>query len=278
MIYARLMIMSDITDNTGWIKLHRKFIKWEWWDDHSTTRLFLFLLCSVNHEDKKWQGKIIKRGEIATGRRTLAKQTGLSEQSVRTSIERLKSTSEITSINYSKYSIISITNYEKYQASNQQSNQHLTSNQPASNQQVTTTKELKNLRTKEYKNISKDIYIVDFENFYFLYPNKKGKQKATEAYLRARKTVDAETIIAGLNAYKKECELLGREQRFIKHPATWLNAASWVDEYQTITENNNGTNSREGFNKGGVFGRKSQSEEIAAGIERIKQDYRNGNF
>jgi hypothetical protein len=124
----------------------------------------------------------------------------------------------------------------------------------------------------------KEQYASDFENFYSLYPNKKGKQKAAEAYLRARRTVDAETILAGLTVYKKECGLLSREQRFIKHPATWLNAGSWADECQTMMENSNATNVKTGFNKSGVFGRKSQSEEIAEGIERVRQDYRKGSF
>lgn len=114
--------------------------------------LFSHLILLANHEDKKWQGMTIKRGQLITGRKILSEETGISEQSIRTCIERLKSTSEITIKSTNKYSIITICNYEEYQPSNadvnqqinQQSNQQLTNNQPATNHK------------QEYKNIKKE--------------------------------------------------------------------------------------------------------------------------
>ena len=51
---------------SGWIKLHRSFLNWEWWDDPNTTRLLIYLLCSVNYERKKWRGQVIEAGTLIT--------------------------------------------------------------------------------------------------------------------------------------------------------------------------------------------------------------------
>lgn len=144
--------------DAGFIKLHRKLLDWEWYDDINTKVLFLHLLLTVNWEDKKWHWIDIKRWQVLTWRIQLSKETWLTEQQIRTSLTKLKSTNEITIKITNRYSIIEITNYDRYQ-SNQPANE------PTSNQQVTTTKEIEEL--KEYKNIadenSKDVYP------YFLY-------------------------------------------------------------------------------------------------------------
>ena len=122
---------------SGWICLHRKFLSWEWYSDLNTKSLFIHLLIKANFEDKKWQGVEIKRGQFLTGRKVLAKETGLSEQQVRTALERLKSTNEITIKSTSRYSIITLNNYNTYQ-------DEQPANQPTDNQRVTTTNNINN--------------------------------------------------------------------------------------------------------------------------------------
>lgn len=147
----------------GWIKLHRNLLQWEWYKDQNTKSLFLHCLLKANHRDIKYQGKLIKRGQFLAGRSEISALTGISEQSVRTSINRLKSTGELTSTSTSKGTLITIVNYSDWQGdnetanqqTNQQTNQQLTSNQPASNQQVTTNKKNKNEK-KEKKEEEKN--------------------------------------------------------------------------------------------------------------------------
>lgn len=69
-----------------------------------------------------------------------------------------------------------------------------------------------------------------FERFWSVYPLKKAKGNAKKAWLKATSKTDAETIIKGAEAYAEEKR--GTEPRFIKHPATWLNAESWLDGEQ----------------------------------------------
>ncbi|MCI7241963.1 MAG: DnaD domain protein [Bacilli bacterium] len=147
-------------DDKSFIKLHRKMLKWEWYNDNNTKILFIHLLLIANWEDKRWEGIIIKRGQVVTGRKKLSKETGLTEQQIRTSLNKLISTNEITIDVTNKYSLITIEKYGNYQQreerinqqNNHQSNQQVTNNQPTNNQQVTTTKEYK--ENKEYKEIN----------------------------------------------------------------------------------------------------------------------------
>jgi len=131
----------------SWIKLFRKFREWGWYNDCHTKDVFLELILTANFEDKEWNGILIKRGQTIVGRKQLSNILGFSEQSVRTALSHLKSTSEITSKSYNKFSVITINNYDKYQ----EVTNNLTNNQPATNQQLTTPKEYKNKRIKEIR-------------------------------------------------------------------------------------------------------------------------------
>jgi len=154
----------------GWIKLHRKFIKWGWYQKSEMVHLFLHLLLSTNHENNEWQGVKIKRGQVITGRKQLKRDTGLSEQTIRTCLERLKSTNEITTKPTSKFTLITIVNWEDYQdrdkISTSKSTKRLTNNQPTTNQRLTTNKndnKVKNDKKKVEKInfTSKDMKMVD---------------------------------------------------------------------------------------------------------------------
>ena len=156
-----------INDNyTGWIKLHRSILEWEWWDDRNARDLFIYCLLKANHEDVKWHGQIIERGTFITSRDELAKKTGLTIQQTRTALEKLISTSEITKQTTNKITIITICNYDKYQElqpieqpteqpDNQPTNtQQITNKQPTNNQQITTSKESKKVKNKESSYLS----------------------------------------------------------------------------------------------------------------------------
>lgn len=123
--------------DNGWIKIHRKLLEWEWYTYSEMVHLFIHLIVSANHKDKRWQGVDVKRGQIITSRKKLSVETGISEQTVRTCLERLQNSNEITIQPTNKYSIITICSYECYQEqsneSNQRTNQQLTNkNKPFS--------------------------------------------------------------------------------------------------------------------------------------------------
>jgi hypothetical protein len=126
-----------MTDNGGWIYVFRKIMEWEWYHDSKMVHLFLHLIFMAQYKATTFRGIKLQRGQLLTGRAKLSSQTGLSEQSIRTCLDRLISSQEVTSKPTNRFSVITIVNYETYQklqtASNQPANQQTTNKQPASN-------------------------------------------------------------------------------------------------------------------------------------------------
>lgn len=144
----------------GWIKIHRKILEWEWYDDNNVFRLFFHLLLTANYEEKSWHGITIGRGQIVTSVDNLSNQLGLSAQQTRTALNKLKSTEEITIKTTNKYTLITISKYEKYQFTDnaeQQTKQQTNNNQITNEQQTNNN----NIRNKEYKNIRNKEDIVE---------------------------------------------------------------------------------------------------------------------
>lgn len=138
--------------NQGWIKLHRALMDWEWYDDIITRGIFIHCLLRANHTDTNWRGIELKRGQFVTSLKHLAEENGISVQTLRTHLKRLKSTRELTIKSTNKNSIITVCKYESYQSekseantqTNTQANKQVTSNQQATNIQLTTDKNDKN--------------------------------------------------------------------------------------------------------------------------------------
>lgn len=141
----------------GWIKFHRRFLEWGWYKDVNTKVVFIHLLLTANHTETEFEGVTIKPGQTVVGRKGLAKATGLSERQVRTALEHLKSTNEITTWSTNKFTVVTIENWEKYQVDDIDNDQHndqqrvqrATSNRPATDHTI---------RMKEYKNDKNDSY------------------------------------------------------------------------------------------------------------------------
>jgi hypothetical protein len=126
----------------GFAVFHRKIVEWQWYTDSNTFRLFFHLILMANHKDNNWKGIDVKRGQIVTGRKSLSKELGLTEQQIRTSINKLISTNEITIEPTNKFTLVTIVNYDFYQkiepkVTNKSTN-NITNEQPTNNQQITT--------------------------------------------------------------------------------------------------------------------------------------------
>ena len=80
----------------GYIWLHRQIQSWEWYKNPNTAFLFIHLLLSANFTDTRFMGKKIRRGQIVTSLHSLANETGLTVQEVKTALKHLISTNEIT--------------------------------------------------------------------------------------------------------------------------------------------------------------------------------------
>ncbi len=125
---------------TGWIKLHRQFINWEWFNKSEAVHLFLYLLLKANHKDGNWQGIEIKKGQFITSYGKISSDTNISLQTIRTLLKKFELTNEINTQPTNKYTIITICKYDTYQDEETQTNTQLTNNQQTTNKQLTTNK------------------------------------------------------------------------------------------------------------------------------------------
>lgn len=180
----------------------------------------------ANFEDTNWRGIKIPCGSFITSLNTLSSETGLSIQNVRTSLEKLISTGELTSKTTNKNRLISIVSYKNYQDSNKQLTTTATNNQQTTNKQLTTDKEIKEI--KEDKNI----YIDRFLEFWDLYGIKKDRTKCEIKYIQLlKKGQDHEEVMRGVRAYQAECRAKGTSEQYIKRPLTFINGKCWNDSY-----------------------------------------------
>ena len=125
--------------NKGFITLQRQMLQWEWYTDINVRGLFNHILLMANHTDKNYRGTLIKRGTFVTGLDVLAKENGLSVQQIRTCLNKLKSTNEITIKTSSKGSVIQVVKYNDYQASTNKVTSKATGQQQTSNKRTTST-------------------------------------------------------------------------------------------------------------------------------------------
>lgn len=109
--------------SNGYIKIHRKMKNWGWYKDPNTFRVFVHLLLSASYKEEDYRGHHIMPGQVVCGRKQLAKELGMSEKAIRTALNHLKSTNEVTIKTTNKFSIITIEKWGKYQVEDSQKGQ-----------------------------------------------------------------------------------------------------------------------------------------------------------
>lgn len=167
----------------GYIKLYRSLTSWEWYDEPNTLRVFLHLLLTVNYENRKHKGKVIKKGSRLVTSDDLEKELNLTTQNIRTALKNLQKSENLTVLKCGRSRIIAINNYDKFQqltGSQQNANNILTGSQQRAN-----SKGRKIKKDKESKR--KDIYveIISYLNEK-AGTNYKPTVKTTQEHINAR--------------------------------------------------------------------------------------------
>ena len=239
---------------SGWIKLHRSLIDWEWYTDHNTSRLFIHCLVRANFEDKEWRGIPIKRGSFYTSLDTLSRETGLSPRQIRTSFDKLISTGELTSSGMARGRMVTIHEYDSYQEDDRLNGSQVTGKRQADDRLLTANK---NLRTKEDKNINplgnglpesadeisdekkekreaRTILINQAFDFYWkAWPTKKNKDKAFKSFTKVCGSKNDEAIEELTNTLCNDIDkrLQANDFGFDRmHATTYLNNKRWEDD------------------------------------------------
>lgn len=133
----------------GWIKIHRKIL-----DnpiickDSDYLAVWIYLLLNATHKEipALFKGKkiILQKGQLITGRKSIAKQLKISESKIYRIINEFKSEQQIEQQVSNHNSLITIINWDKYQQIEQQNEQPVNNQRTTSEQPVNTNKNVKN--------------------------------------------------------------------------------------------------------------------------------------
>ena len=155
----------------GWIKLYRQLREWKWYSDINTTRVFIHLLLTVNHKDRFCDGIFVKRGQRVASFATLSDETNLTVSEVRTALEHLLSTGEITKQITNRKTVITVEKYSFFQDKQEELDKQNSeiNDEPIASYSQTDRKLFatnKNVRMKEYINNNNiNNFINSDENF-----------------------------------------------------------------------------------------------------------------
>ncbi|WP_159709853.1 DUF1376 domain-containing protein [Geminicoccus flavidas] len=72
--------------------------------------------------------------------------------------------------------------------------------------------------------------LEEFEVWWQAYPRKIGRKATLEAYQRARDEAEAGQLLAAVQAAAVASKAEGTQDRFIPHPANWLEQRRWQDQ------------------------------------------------
>lgn len=159
----------------GWVKLHRKFINWEWYDEPNVKSVFIDLILNANHQASAWHGHEIEKGSFVTSVADIAARNGLTTQQVRSALTKLEKTGEISKKSTNKNTLIIVLGYAKYQdlfvEEQQTNNKQTTNKQQTNNKQTTNALYNKNEKNEENeKNIYKREPYKDNTDMYISAP------------------------------------------------------------------------------------------------------------
>ena len=215
----------------SWIKLFRKFREWEWYQDSNVKDVFLEILLTANYEDKRWQGILIKRGQLVTSVNSLLvelnknpKNPTISTRNIRTALNKLKSTNELTIETTTKYTLITVNKYEEYQ----QVTNKVTNDCQTSDKRLTTTKEYKNIRNKEI-----NTYVSSFnEKFKSSYQVTSGRDNKLS--LRLKKFTLEEILKALDNLSKSKFHQGDNDRGWKADPDFLIRSDEQVDKWLNV--------------------------------------------
>lgn len=181
----------------GWVKIHRKFIEWQWFGNSECVHLFIYVLLKANHADKMWQGHEVKRGQLITSIANLSANTGISQRSIRTLLKKFQNTGEIEVKTTNKFTLITLCKYECYQVVEEE-NDKQNGTQPT-NKRQTTDKQL--TTNKNYKNDKNE---KNEENIYRQFDHLKITQPEFDKLVAEGYTPEqVDNILDRIENYKK---------------------------------------------------------------------------
>lgn len=190
---ASKKVINKLSD--GWIKIHRKLAEWPFKKDPDFVAVWIELLITANYGKKSYNiaGDTIalNAGQLVTGRKKLAANTGVHESKIFRVLKRLESEQQIEQQTFNKFSIITILKWNDYQVGEQQNEQQVNNKRTTDEQQVNTNKERKNIKKKEGKNKdTTDFFEIFWKTTNFPKRTQDAKGDIKKKYISVLKNTD----------------------------------------------------------------------------------------
>jgi hypothetical protein len=174
----------------------------------------------------------IERGQLTYSYNYMAQAWGWSTKRVRTFLHKLERDHQIELHTGHLQTVITVCNYDHYQTPS-------ALQEPPSDIQRNPQGARKGHETEQDNNSTKDNHrsppneSESFAEWYAAYPRKVDRHRAEEAYTAALVRADCTpaSLLAAAKAYAADES--GKDRKFTKHPATWLNAGSYLNDLQT---------------------------------------------
>jgi len=214
--------------NRGYVRLWRKSLDAGWIKNHKLWAFWSYCLMKATYREFDaiigLQVVHLLPGQFVFGRKKAAKETGLTEQEIRTIIDFLRKCENLTIKTTNKFSVITITNWSTYQGeeieNNQLINQQLTNKEPHTNIKALKKKEspedFSEIKSLEEKYSDGDLINQCFKS---ISSTRKTKRISDSAKLNILQQLDkypADHVIAGIRIYlEKDYSAQGKDEKYL---------------------------------------------------------------
>ena len=117
---ARRLQKPRTNDGKGFALLHRKIMDVPFYKDAEAAHLWVHLLLRANHEQTLVSTDVgdvmCERGEFITGRNTLAMETGLTADRVKSLLRKFQNLGMITTKSNNRFTVLKVVKYDEYQS------------------------------------------------------------------------------------------------------------------------------------------------------------------
>lgn len=93
----------------------------------------------------------------------------------------------------------------------------------------TTVRNNRTLVTNNTKGNTKDIYSIEFEEFWKVYPRKENKRESYKKWQKVVKEITEKKLLVYTIRFAEKVQRDNTQEKYIPHPTTWLNQGRYED-------------------------------------------------
>lgn len=252
----------------GYIKIHRKLLEWGWYSVPCVKDVFIHLLITANYDKSEYRGITIERGQAVFGLDSLSQSLGYSIKQIRTAIDKLKKTGEITVWTNRQFSVATIKNYSEYQDGNESDNPsgegHSKGKRRANEWQTKGTQRAVSKEIKKERN--KEIYTYVLDEFNRICQSLP-KAKTLNATRRGR--IDRAQDQLGTTTFAEVFERVEASDFLTGKVKDWRADFDWVLKPEHLTKilegsyDNRAAAPSKGRGKGSIYSSEGASFDIS---------------